>query len=115
MTQADIGSLLRGSYTDPTIIDKLKIGSVLVGGDSCPDSNGNIRLEIIGSDYYGATMENWQKLMHKLDSVKVVIQDRWEISILSGTDAVHGNQHIIGEVLFPHNIGMAATHNKKNF
>ena len=53
--------------------------------------------------------------MHKLDSVKVVIQDRWEISIMSGTDAVHGNQHIIGEVLFPHNIGMAATHNKKNF
>ena len=34
---------------------------------------------------------------------------------MSGTDSVHGNQHILGEVLFPHNIGMAATHNNENF
>ncbi len=32
-----------------------------------------------------------------------------------GTDAVHGNQHILGEILFPHNIGFAATHNVQNF
>lgn len=32
-----------------------------------------------------------------------------------GTDAVHGNQHVIGLPLFPHNIGMAATHNVENF
>lgn len=37
------------------------------------------------------------------------------ISLLLGTDAVHGNQHVIGEVLFPHNIGLAATFNPENF
>jgi beta-glucosidase len=31
-------------------------------------------------------------------------------SLLLGTDAVHGNQHIPGAVLFPHNIGLGATH-----
>ena len=59
MTQADIGSLNVHGYTDASIIDRFKIGSVLVGGDSCPDTNGNILLEIIGKDYYGATMHNW--------------------------------------------------------
>ena len=34
---------------------------------------------------------------------------------MTGTDAVHGNQHILGSILFPHNIGMAATHNADNF
>jgi beta-glucosidase len=38
-----------------------------------------------------------------------------EIDLLLGTDAVHGNQHVIGEVLFPHNIGLAATHNIWHF
>ena len=33
------------------------------------------------------------------------------IKLLLGTDAVHGNQHVLGEILFPHNIGCAATHN----
>jgi len=37
-----------------------------------------------------------------------------EIKLLLGTDAVHGNQHIVGETLFPHNIGLAATHNPEN-
>jgi len=32
-----------------------------------------------------------------------------------GTDAVHGNQHSVGAVLFPHNIGLAASHNVENY
>ena len=39
----------------------------------------------------------------------------YKIYPLLGTDAVHGNQHVVGSVLFPHNIGMAATHNASNF
>lgn len=48
MTQADIGSLNKNGYTDAKVIDDFKLGSVLVGGDSCPDQYGNIRIEIIG-------------------------------------------------------------------
>ena len=32
-------------------------------------------------------------------------------SLLLGNDAVHGNQHATGQILFPHNIGLGATHN----
>ena len=39
----------------------------------------------------------------------------YEIYPFLGSDAVHGNQHTIGEVLFPHNIGLAATHDPKCF
>lgn len=32
-------------------------------------------------------------------------------NLLIGTDAVHGDQHVTGTILFPHNIGIGATHN----
>ena len=56
-----------------------------------------------------ATMENWQKLTKKIDK-KILVdspQGKIEISLILGTDAVKGNQHVIGEVLFPHNIGLS--------
>lgn len=31
--------------------------------------------------------------------------------LLIGTDAIHGDQHVAGTILFPHNIGLGATHN----
>jgi beta-glucosidase len=115
MTQADIGSLNVDGFTDPSLVQKWHLGSVLVGGDSCPDDNGNILTTISADDYEGATMEGWRKLMDKLMNTRVNINGKYEITMLSGTDAVHGNQHIIGEVLFPHNIGLAASHNTENF
>lgn len=48
-------------------------------------------------------------------SGKININNQYLISILSGTDAVHGNQHINGIPLFPHNIGLAATKNPQHF
>lgn len=32
-----------------------------------------------------------------------------------GTDATHGDQHTLGNVIFPHNIGLSCTHNESNF
>lgn len=37
------------------------------------------------------------------------------IKPLLGTDAIRGNQHSVGEILFPHNIGLAASNNVENF
>jgi beta-glucosidase len=33
------------------------------------------------------------------------------LPLLLGTDGIHGNQHVVGTILFPHNIGLGATHN----
>lgn len=40
---------------------------------------------------------------------------KYLIKLLFGTDAVHGDQHSIGGIIFPHNIGMSCTHNEANF
>lgn len=32
-------------------------------------------------------------------------------NLLLGTDAIHGDQHVVGSIIFPHNIGLGATHN----
>ena len=66
-----------------------------------------------------ATAENWKKLTDKLNNagVSVTTKDnkKYLIKFLLGTDAVHGDQHSLGTVLFPHNIGLSCTHNEGNF
>ena len=55
-------------------------------------------------------MHNWQDLSDRIN--RPITVDTCKIYPLLGTDAVHGNQHVIGQPLFPHNIGLAATHDK---
>ncbi len=49
--------------------------------------------------------------------VSVTTKDskKYLIKFLLGTDAVHGDQHTVGNVLFPHNIGLSCSHNPGNF
>jgi beta-glucosidase len=77
-------------------IKKYHIGSILVGGGDLPFNANDPSLEM------------WQKFA---DICKKLYNGPAGTEILLGTDAVHGNQHITGEVLFPHNIGLGATHN----
>ena len=81
-------------------------------------------------NYFQATMENWRNVAETSLSHTIDVQTPGgvvKIKLLLGTDAVHGNQHVIGlhkiyisiiflgEILFPHNIGLAASHNPDNF
>lgn len=69
--------------------------------------------------YLQGTQENWKKLSDRLMSsgVKVKSSDgkNYEIKLLLGTDAVHGDQHTMERVLFPHNIGLSCTRNASHF
>ncbi len=68
--------------------------------------------------YATSTMQKWQKLAGKFNySISVTTGDGkvYDIRPLLGTDAVHGNQHVSGEILFPHNSGLACSHNPENF
>jgi len=58
-------------------------------------------------------MTNWKTLASLLNQPTTV--GNYKIYPLLGTDAVHGNQHVVGQPLFPQNIGMAASHNNQNF
>lgn len=67
--------------------------------------------------YSTATLSKWQKLAEKFSYGLNITTPTKKYSIrpLLGTDAVHGNQHVSGTILFPHNVGLACTHNPSNF
>lgn len=112
MTQCDIGAITTEEGTDFSLIKKWNLGSLLIGGNGAPDDKGNLQVGEL--DYHYATEENWKKLTHNMMSQPISIGDQ-DIYLLLGTDAVHGNQHTIGATLWPHNIGLGATHNPENF
>src|SRR5580698_5994386 len=88
MTQPD-----QSFIKDPSDIEKYFLGSVLSGGDSDP-KDGNSR-------------EAWIRLATGIEAH--ALNTRLKIPLLYGIDAVHGNNNILGAVIFPHNIGLGAT------
>lgn len=69
------------------------LGSVLSGGDSDPADN---------------RPETW--LTAVMEFRAEALQTRLKIPLLYGIDAVHGHNNILGAVIFPHHVGMGATH-----
>lgn len=88
MTQVDSNAL-----KDKTDVQKYFLGSVLSGGDSNPADN---------------KPETWRKSVDEFCAQ--ALKTRLQIPLLYGVDAVHGHNNILGAVIFPHHIGMGATH-----
>ena len=88
MVQADMLAL-----KDKTDVRKYFLGSVLSGGDSDPADN---------------RPETWLKAVMEFRAE--ALQTRLKIPLLYGIDAVHGHNNILGAVIFPHHVGMGATH-----
>ncbi|MEZ5681717.1 MAG: glycoside hydrolase family 3 N-terminal domain-containing protein [Erythrobacter sp.] len=91
--QADISSI------EPGDLRKYPLGSILAGGNSGP--HGNDR----------ASAAEWDALVREFR--KVSMEERADgvaIPILFGVDAVHGHNNIPGATVFPHNVGLGATH-----
>jgi beta-glucosidase len=89
MTQVDSGAL-----KDKSHIQKYFLGSVLSGGDSDPPE---------------ITPQGWARAYDECQSW--ALRTRLKIPLLYGIDAVHGHNNVDGAVIFPHNIGLGATHN----
>lgn len=89
MTQADMAAL-----HDKPDVTRYALGSVLSGG---------------GSDPADMTAVGWAKTVGEFKSL--ALQTRLKIPLLYGIDAVHGNNNVLGAVIFPHNIGLGATRN----
>ena len=73
------------------------LGSVLSGGGSDPE--------------HGNTAQDWLSFVNEFQAQ--ALQTRLKIPILYGIDAVHGHNNVDGATLFPHNIGLGATHDAK--
>ena len=91
LIQVDIGSVT------PADVRRWKIGAVLSGGNSGP----------YGDDF--APPAKWLQLADAYYDASMARGDgRPRIPVIWGTDAVHGNNNIVGATLFPHNIGLGA-------
>ncbi|MBT9311575.1 glycoside hydrolase family 3 protein [Leptothoe kymatousa] len=92
--QADISSVT------PEDVRRYRLGSVLNGGNSAPQNDVRAAADkwlALADEFYTASMDT--------------TNGHTAIPILWGTDAVHGHNNIIGATIFPHNIGLGATHN----
>ncbi|MGA2066954.1 MAG: glycoside hydrolase family 3 N-terminal domain-containing protein [Thermoguttaceae bacterium] len=91
MTQVD-----RDAIHDKADIAKCFLGSLLSGGNSNPAD---------------ITAKGWAKMHDEYQSW--ALRTRLKIPLIYGIDAVHGNNHIDGAAVFPHNVGLGATRNPK--
>jgi beta-glucosidase len=89
--QADINSIA------PADLRTYPIGAMLAGGDSGP--GGNAR----------APAELWVRAIAAYRAAAAARKTgHATIPLLFGIDAVHGNNHIPGATIFPHNVGLGA-------
>ncbi len=75
-------------------ISALGIGSLLSGGGGYPTPN---------------TAEDWYQMVYEFQNE--ALHSRLGIPLIYGVDAVHGHNNLRGAVIFPHQIGLGATHN----
>src|SRR5262249_15652644 len=65
-------------------------------------------LEDGGPNYDYPSREHWQRLNALANQVHQQVQN--DPLLLTGNDAIHGNSHVAGAVIFPHNINLGVTH-----
>ncbi len=92
MTQAERGAV----FDDPSLIAELQLGSVLSGGGSTPPTN---------------TPESWLEMVNTFQAH--ALTTRLQIPLIYGIDAVHGHGNVFGATIFPHNIGLGSTRDRR--
>lgn len=85
-------TLLESNYPAPMAVKAL-LGGVFAGGDDNPNGANNA--------------ENWYSMVDAYQ--QAALSTRLGIPLLFGIDAVHGDAHLTGTTVFPHNVGLGAT------
>jgi beta-glucosidase len=91
LIEADIGTIT------PEDLRHYPLGSILNGGNSSPDND-----ELASAGKWLALADRFYDA--SMDPAHGPVQ----IPVLWGTDAVHGDNKIVGATVFPHNIGLGA-------
>ncbi len=93
MVQADIASIT------PDDLRNYPLGSILAGGNTPP----------LDTHESGAPAAQWVKTARDFRAVALEVRPgHVPVPLLFGIDAVHGNSHVAGATIFPHNIGLGA-------
>jgi beta-glucosidase len=93
LIQADISTIA------PDDLLTYPLGSILAGGNSGPFGNER------------ASAADWDRMVRAYRTASLHKADNGvAIPIIFGVDAVHGHNNIPGATVFPHNVGLGATH-----
>ncbi|MCL4548563.1 MAG: glycoside hydrolase family 3 C-terminal domain-containing protein [Bacteroidetes bacterium] len=92
MTQVDYDAIKQNTGD----IAKYSLGSILWGGNSEPPN---------------LAPKTWADIYDEYQNIS--LKTRLGMPMVFGIDAVHGHNNVDGAVIFPHNIGLGATHNPK--
>jgi beta-glucosidase len=95
MIQADMSTIR------PEDLREVPVGSVLAGGNS--PSLGSAVLRTPLADWVATTRAFRRASLEERSG-------HTPIPVMLGIDAVHGNSHVPGATVFPHNVGLGATH-----
>jgi beta-glucosidase len=99
-----VGQVIQGDICciKPEDMKKYHLGSILAGGGSAPGNNER------------APAKEWLALADEFYAASIDTSNGGAgIPMIWGIDAMHGHSNIVGAVLFPHNVGLGATHNPK--
>ncbi|HET9472701.1 MAG TPA: exo 1,3/1,4-beta-D-glucan glucohydrolase [Steroidobacteraceae bacterium] len=99
-----VGQVIQGDIASitPEDMKKYHLGSILAGGGSAPGGNEK------------APAAKWLELADAFYAASIDTSNGGVgIPMIWGIDAMHGHSNIVGAVLFPHNVGLGATHNPK--
>ncbi len=94
-----VGQIVQPELRNVTADDvrEYHLGSVLNGGGTTPNN-----------DKY-ATVDDWVNQAEQFYSASMDTSDgKIAIPLIWGSDAIHGNNNLLGATLFPHNIGLGA-------
>ncbi len=97
-----------GQMTQPDVLEatpddvrRYYLGSILNGANSQPDGSRRASFAI------------WRHLAEQYHAAALATDMTVKIPLLWGTDAVHGHGIVYGATIFPHNVGLGATHDAK--
>ena len=96
-----VGQTIQGdiSAIAPADLVRYPLGSILAGGNSGPFGDER------------APASRWAELVRQFrDASLVPAANGVAVPVLFGVDAVHGHSNLPGATIFPHNIGLGATH-----
>ncbi|PXA99471.1 1,4-beta-D-glucan glucohydrolase [Nostoc sp. 3335mG] len=96
-----VGQMIQGdiSTVKPEDLRSYPLGSILAGGNSPP----------LGAPDDRSYQKDWVATARAFRAVAMEQRaGNLRIPLIFGVDAVHGNNNVIGAVIFPHNIGLGA-------
>ncbi|MEN9717221.1 MAG: hypothetical protein RIQ99_99 [Pseudomonadota bacterium] len=85
-------------YITPDQVREHYIGTILNGGGAWPQMNKH------------AKVSDWNDLAAAYTQASSTTNMKVQIPIFWGIDAVHGNNNVYGATIYPHNIGLGASH-----